>query len=107
MENHHATHHSSLQQRFNVNIWARIVDDYVIRSYIIQDHHDEAHHADFLEETLLLLVKDVPLHVQEHVVSAQWHPSPFCTGFTIGMTTFWTDGLEVDVRLPGLFILPI
>jgi hypothetical protein len=23
------------------------------------------------------------------------------------MTTFWTDGLEVDVRLPGLFILPI
>jgi hypothetical protein len=31
----HASHHSSFQQRININIWAGIIGDYVITPYII------------------------------------------------------------------------
>jgi hypothetical protein len=71
-ENLHATRHSSFQHRFSVNIWAGIVDDYVI-----QDCLGGAQYSDFPEETLPLLLENVPLH--EHVVSTRRGPSPFCT----------------------------
>jgi hypothetical protein len=55
MENPHVTHHSLFQQRFSVNAWARIIDDYKFRLYLIENFLSGVHYSDFLEETLPLL----------------------------------------------------
>jgi hypothetical protein len=55
MENPHATHHSPFQQRFSVSVWAKIVEYYVFRLYVIEDFLSGVHYSDFLEETLSLL----------------------------------------------------
>jgi hypothetical protein len=46
---------------------------------------------------------------REHVVSTRRCPSPFCTSSSaIGLTTtVWTGRLGVEVRSPGLHVLPI
>jgi hypothetical protein len=67
------THYSSFQHRCSVNCWAGIVDDYIIRPYVIQDSLSGVHYTNFLEEMLPLLLKNVPLHVSK----GMWfHGSP-------------------------------
>jgi hypothetical protein len=69
MENPHATHNTSLQRKYSVNVWAWIIDDYVIRLHAIQDHVGGVHYTIFLEETLPLLLEVVPLHVHESMMT--------------------------------------
>jgi hypothetical protein len=47
-----ATCHSSFQQRFNTNVSAGSLDDYVIGPNVIQDRLSGAHCTDFLEKML-------------------------------------------------------
>jgi hypothetical protein len=47
-EDPHTIHHSIFQQRFRVNVWARIVDDYVIGPCVIQGHFRGIQYANFL-----------------------------------------------------------
>jgi hypothetical protein len=49
--------YSSVQvsAKFQVNIWARIIDDYVTGPRVIQSHLSGIQYADFLEETLPFL----------------------------------------------------
>jgi hypothetical protein len=64
--------------KISVNVWARVIDDYIVRLYVTHDHLGGAH-ADFSQEMLPLLWEDVPLHVCK---SAWFHHdciSPFCT----------------------------
>jgi hypothetical protein len=64
-QNLHVTDHSSFHQRFRANICARIIDDYIIRPCIIENHLSGVHYTDFVEDTLPVLLEDVPLHVRE------------------------------------------
>jgi hypothetical protein len=55
-ENPHPTRSSSFQHRFSVNVWAGIVDDQLIGSYVIEDRIGDAQYLSFLQETLPLLM---------------------------------------------------
>jgi hypothetical protein len=52
---------------YSINIWAGTVDVYIMRLYAIWDRLSGSHYADFLEEVLLLLLENVPLHSASRV----------------------------------------
>jgi hypothetical protein len=64
-ENPNPTRSSSFQHRFSVNVWAGIVDDYLIGPYVIEDCIGGAQYLNFLQETLLILMDNLPLNVPQ------------------------------------------
>jgi hypothetical protein len=65
MGNRGSSYDSSLHipAKFQDNVLARIVDDYVTGPHVIQSNLSGIQDADFLEETIPLLQEDVPLHI--------------------------------------------
>jgi hypothetical protein len=66
----------SFQHRFGANVWAGIVDDYVIGPFVIHDRLSGVQYTDFLEETLLLLLENVLLRVRESMWFQLGAPPP-------------------------------
>jgi hypothetical protein len=60
-----SSNRSSFQHRFSVNVWAGIVDDHLIGPYVIEDRIGGAKYLSFLQETLLILMDDLPLKVRQ------------------------------------------
>jgi hypothetical protein len=52
---------SSFQQRFNISIWAGTVNDCLIGPYLIANCLSGIQYAEFLERTLLFILKVVPV----------------------------------------------
>jgi hypothetical protein len=65
LENLHAIHSSSFQERFKVDIWARIVHDYLTGLHVVANHLGRIQYPDFPEGTLPILLGDVPLNVRK------------------------------------------
>jgi hypothetical protein len=63
-ENPHPTRSSSFQYRFSVDVWAGIVDDHLTGPYVI-DRIDGAQYLNFLQESLPILMDDLPLNVRQ------------------------------------------
>jgi hypothetical protein len=80
------TPHSS--KRFSVNIWAGIIGPYVIQNGLCG-----VRCASFLEEMLLLVLEDVPLHV---VIAWQLPFSGSHIERVIDLTTSWTEGSDME-----------
>jgi hypothetical protein len=59
-ENPHPTQSSSFQHTFSVNVWAGIVDDHLTGPYVIENRIGGAQYLDFLQETLPILMDDLP-----------------------------------------------
>jgi hypothetical protein len=70
----------SFQQRISVNVWAGIIDDYIIGLYVIQDSLTVVHSACFLKFLFY------------------WR---MCLGSTV---TFQTYDLGVYIQWPGLHV---
>ena len=49
------------QVRFNVNIWGGILGDYLLGPVIIPDRFNGAPYLEFLQNTLPLLMEEIPL----------------------------------------------
>jgi hypothetical protein len=64
-ENHHPARSSSFQHIFSVNVWAGIVDDHLIGPYVIEDLTGSAQYLNFLQETLPILIGNLPLNVRQ------------------------------------------
>lgn len=67
-ENPHATVIRGHQQRFSVNVWAGIVDNYLIGPHIFPPRLTGAVYLDFLTNTLPELLEDVPLNVRNGLI---------------------------------------
>jgi hypothetical protein len=63
-ENPHPPQSFSFQHRFNVNVWSGIVDDHLIGPYVTEDGIGGAQCLNFLQETLPILMNDLPLNVR-------------------------------------------
>jgi hypothetical protein len=89
--------------------WAGIVDEFIIGPYVIRDGPDLAQFADFLEETLPLLLENEPLHMRESMWFQHDGALPILpVECAIGsISTFLADGLDVEVGLPGIHVLLI
>jgi hypothetical protein len=66
---------SSFQQRTILNIWAGIIDNYVIGPYVIANYLHEIQYVDFHAWMLPFLLKDVPFNVCEGMFF-QWIGTP-------------------------------
>ena len=64
-ENPHAVFIRVYQARFNVNIWGVILGDYLLGPVIIPDRLNGATYLKFLQNTLPLLIEEVPLRFAE------------------------------------------
>lgn len=63
-ENPHGTLEVKHQQRFNINVWAGIVGDYLIGPYVLPARLTGAVYKDFILNTLPELLEDVPLQIR-------------------------------------------
>lgn len=59
-ENPHAIFESRFQNKFSINVWAGILGDRLIGPYIMPQRLDGPAYLDFLQNTLPLLLEDVP-----------------------------------------------
>jgi hypothetical protein len=66
-DNPHIIREHGHQQRFSVNIWAGIVDDYVIGPHILPSPLNGRAYRIFLDEVLPLLLEDVPLAIRRRM----------------------------------------
>lgn len=63
-DNPRETHQRGYQQRFSVNVWCGIVHDHIIGPHIFPDRLTGHLYREFLEDTLPLLLEDVPLNIR-------------------------------------------
>jgi len=66
-ENPHAIFPTRHQQRWSVNVWAGIVDDYLIGPYLLPERLTGPIYRRFLEEVLPELLENVPLNVRHQM----------------------------------------
>lgn len=66
-ENPHATRPHAFQKRFSVNVWAGIVNDFLIGPYLLPTRLHGSHYRIFLEEVLPELLQDVPTVVRNQM----------------------------------------
>ena len=55
------------QARFNVNIWGRILGDFMLGPVIIPDRLNGAAYLEFLQNTLPLLMEELPLAIRREM----------------------------------------
>jgi hypothetical protein len=95
-ENLHSIRQSSFQQRFIVNFWTGIVNDYIIGPCVIRDRLDGAPYANFLQEMLPVLLEDVHLYVRESMGFERDGASPDFAGRVLDKNSpskwFWRGG---------------
>ncbi|XP_066590841.1 histone-lysine N-methyltransferase SETMAR-like [Prorops nasuta] len=63
-ENPHATAVTHVQNRFSINVWAGIIDDYIVGPYLLPSRLTGNMYVEFLEETLPQLLEDIPLSIR-------------------------------------------
>ena len=66
-ENPHAQHAHGLQQRFNINVWAGIVDGRLNGPYLFPPRLTDYTYLIFLQEVLNELLEDVPLDIRRRL----------------------------------------
>lgn len=66
-ENPHAIFPRKHQQRWSVNVWAGIVDDYLIGPYLLPERLTGPIYRRFLEEVLPELLENVPINVRQQM----------------------------------------
>ena len=64
MENPHATIVRSHQHRFCVNVWAGIVDDFLLGPYILPERLNANTYLIFLQNVLAELLRPIPLNIR-------------------------------------------
>lgn len=67
-ENPHAIQRLHHQWKFSVNIWAGIIDNFVVGPYLLPARLDGHVYRIFLEHTLPELLEDVPLNIRRNIV---------------------------------------
>lgn len=60
-ENPHGIVESNHQEQFSLNVWAGIIDDYLIGPFFLPRRLDGQSYLQFLQEELPLLIEDLPL----------------------------------------------
>ena len=66
-ENPHSMRVRGHQRRFAVNIWAGILDDYLLESYMVPPRHRWPMFRMFLEVDLPRLLEEVPLGIRRRM----------------------------------------
>lgn len=66
-ENLYVTVTRSNQRKFSVNMWAGIINDYLIGPYILPPRLTGRIYSIFLEEVLPGLLEDIPLDIRQHL----------------------------------------
>ena len=66
-DNPHVVHHTHHQYRFSVNVWVGIVDNYVVRPYLLPSCLTGDVRDVFLREMLTELLEDVPLPIRRRM----------------------------------------
>ncbi|GFV59616.1 DUF4817 domain-containing protein [Trichonephila clavipes] len=62
--NPHAIHPLSYQQHFSVNVWAGIIHDHLIGSYLLPRHLDDGTYLVFPQEVLPVQLRSVPANIK-------------------------------------------
>ena len=62
-EDPHAVFIRVHQAKFNINIWGGILGDYLLGPVNIPDHLNGAAYLEFLQNTLPLLMEEIPLAI--------------------------------------------
>lgn len=65
--NPHIIHQSRHQQQFSINVWAGIIENYLVGPFILPRRLDGQAYLHFLQENLPILLEDVPLNVRSHL----------------------------------------
>lgn len=66
-DNSHAKRMENYQERFNINIWAGIVGDCLLGSYILPNYLHEDIYLTFLQGTLPDFLENVPLTIHRNM----------------------------------------
>jgi hypothetical protein len=77
--NPHAASVHCHQQRFVVNVWAGIVNDFYSGPYLLCQWHSAQIYRVFLEEKLPEMLEEIPLSVKRNVVPVQHGCGSLCT----------------------------
>jgi hypothetical protein len=94
----HPTRHSSFQQRFRVNVWAGIIDCYIIGPYVIQNHGSGMHYTDLLKEMFQFRWRMRLYTCTRACGFSMMVPLPILhTECATDLTTLWTNGLASTV----------
>ncbi|GFV07687.1 uncharacterized protein TNCV_4941891 [Trichonephila clavipes] len=104
--NPHVTRTRAAQDRFLVNVWAGILGDHLIGSYILPDRLTGPRYLIFLEQVLPQLLDSA--HVTAATRTSMWFQqdgAPHISVFLFGITWMQhvvNDGLTVEVQCIGL-----
>lgn len=66
-ENPHAIRETTFQTQFSINVWAGMIDDELIGPFVLPNRLDQHAYLDFLQNTLPLLLEDVPLETRRRM----------------------------------------
>lgn len=64
-ENPHATYETHFQTRFSVNVWCGIIGNHLVGPFVLEHRLTGQLYLNFLQETLPLLLEDIPLDVRQ------------------------------------------
>lgn len=67
-ENPHINHQSRHQQQFSINVWAGIVQNYLVGPFILPRRLNGQTYLHFLQENLPNLIEDVPLNIRQRLL---------------------------------------
>lgn len=66
-ENPHAIRETGHQRKFSINVWAGIIDQYLIGPYVLPNRLNGPGYLHFLEDILPVLLEEIPLQLRQRM----------------------------------------